>query len=333
MWEWIKELFATFSEHLMLFLSESGLKIILAVIATIVGLLAIKLVLRQIKKRMTAKNKNTVLTSFLVSILRVVLYVTVFLIVITILGIPVTSFLVIFSTVSIAVGLAFQSTLANFFSGITLIASKPFKIGDYVDLGGTGGTVKAIGIMNTTLTTPDNKLIILPNSQITGNSITNFSFHKTRRVELQFRTSYDADIAKVKEVILAEAFSHPLVIDEKYAAKENAKVLSDKTLILNKSDDEGKNAHEKEDKKKRFSRKNIALNLNEEMSLYKADDPAVKLLEIGASTLNFSLRVWTRSDDFWTVFFDLNEQIVAALNKNGILLPFNTMDINIKSKQ
>lgn len=331
MWKWFIDLFADFSENVKTFLSESGLKVLLAVLAAAAGIFAVKLILRYIKKRMAAKGQSSVLTSFLVSILRVVLYVIVFLIVITILGIPVTTFLVIASAVSIAVGLAFQSTLANFFSGMSLIAAKPFKIGDYVDIGGVGGTVKSIGIMNTTLITPDNKLTVFPNSRLTENAVTNYSFHKTRRVELQLRAAYGSDIEKIKSIVLETASAHPLVINGKYAEEANAKLLKEKTLTLQEPQEDAKKSPEKKDKKKRFKKKDFVLNLDDNLDLIKADDPRVMLTETGASSLNFILRVWTASENYWTVYYELNERIIETLAENGILIPFNRLDVNLKN--
>ncbi len=117
------------------------------------------------------------------------------------LGINTTSFLTVVGAAGLAIGLALKDSLSNFASGVMLILFRPFKVGDYVSAGGVSGNVVSIALFNTIFNTPDNQRVIIPNSNITGNVITNVTANDTRRVDLVIGVSYDDDIKKVKEVL------------------------------------------------------------------------------------------------------------------------------------
>ncbi len=321
---WLTQLWETVKKAFADFLSVGGIQILLAALAAIAGVIIIKLIFRSIKRRMIRRGKVNALSSFLLSISKVLLYILLFIIVISILGIPVTSFIVILGSASIAIGLAMQGTLSNFISGIMLIMTKPFGIGDYTDLSGKAGTVKSIGILNTTLITPDNKLIVISNGEVTQNVITNYNYHKTRRVDLKFSVAYGADIAGVKRIVGEVLKAHPDVLDAAYAkedaAKEGAKVAA-----------EGENSQSGgKRKKKRIMPEKLRLDLSDEFDPKNTGDPMVRLNELGASSLDFVARVWVRTEKYWDVYFDLNEQILGALTSNNIRAPFSQHDVRMK---
>jgi small conductance mechanosensitive channel len=130
------------------------------------------------------------------------------------LGIQTTSFIAIIGAAGLAVGLALQGSLANFAAGVMLIIFKPFKVGDFISAGGAMGTVEEIQIFNTILNAPDNRCIIVPNSKVTGDNITNFSGITKRRIDLVFGISYTDDMRKAKEILLKVVTSDPRVLKD-----------------------------------------------------------------------------------------------------------------------
>ncbi|MHC4287813.1 MAG: mechanosensitive ion channel family protein, partial [Planctomycetota bacterium] len=129
------------------------------------------------------------------------------------LGVQTGSFIAIVGAAGLAVGLALQGSLSNFAAGVLMIIFKPIRRNDFVEVGGATGTVKEIGIFNTIIAGPDNVRIIIPNSQVTGANITNYTVNGTRRVDLVIGVSYEDDIKKAKEVMLAVLKEHPKVLD------------------------------------------------------------------------------------------------------------------------
>jgi small conductance mechanosensitive channel len=116
-------------------------------------------------------------------------------------GIPTTSIVALLGAAGLAIGLALQGTLSNFAAGVMMIVFRPFKVGDYISVSGASGTVVQISIFTTELVTPDNVQIIVPNGQIWGSAITNYSAHETRRVDFVFGVSYDADLKKTDKIL------------------------------------------------------------------------------------------------------------------------------------
>jgi small conductance mechanosensitive channel len=179
-----------------------GLKIIAAVVIFIVGRWVAK-ILRNLIERMMSKAKvDETLVKFVGNLTYVALLVIVVIAALNQLGIQTTSFIAIIGAAGLAVGLALQGSLANFAAGVLMIIFRPFKVGDYVEGGGTAGTVETINIFTTHLISPDNKEIIVPNAKITGDNIVNYSAKDTRRLDLVFGVSYSDDLQKVKNVLL-----------------------------------------------------------------------------------------------------------------------------------
>jgi small conductance mechanosensitive channel len=185
------------------------------------------------------------------------------------------SVVAVLASAGAAVALALQGTLSNFAAGIMLLIFKPIHVGNYVEAAGTAGTVTDLGLFSTTLTTPDNKVVIIPNGQVINGVITNYSLKDTRRVDVTFGVAYGTDTEKVKATILR-------IVD----------------------------AHEK---------------------VHKDPAPFIRLTEMADSSLNFTVRVWANSGDYWGVKFDLHEAIVAELTRDGIEIPFPQMDVHIKN--
>ena len=173
----------------------------------------------------------------------------------------------------LAVGLALQGSLSNFASGVLIIVLRPFKSGEYIEAAGTAGSVDSVQIFATTLTTPDNKIVVVPNSAILGGNIVNYSRMPERRIDLTVGVSYAADLAKTKAVL--------------------EKVLQANSGVL------------------------------------EEPAPQVAVAELADSSVNLVVRPWVKSEDYWTVRFELMEALKNGLDEAGIEIPFPQMDVHL----
>lgn len=248
------------------FVYEYGLKVIGALIIWIVGSWVIKRIIKTARKVMSKSNYDESLQKFLLNLLGWALKIILVIPIIDIFGIETTSFAAILAAAGLAVGMALQGSLGNFAGGVLIMIFKPFKIGDLIEAQGELGVVKEIEIFTTKLTGLSNREIIIPNGSLSNGNIINYSSEGTRRVDLVFGVSYDADIKQSKDVIMNVLTSHP-------------KVLKDPA-------------------------------------------PAVTVLELADSSVNFAVRPWCNTDDYWDVYFDVTENTKLALDKAGIEIPY-----------
>jgi small conductance mechanosensitive channel len=187
-----------------------GIKIVAAIAILIIGFWLAGRIRNVVKRSLEKTGKvDATLSGFLSAVARyLVLIVTVFAVVAQ-FGVEISSLLVVFGSAGLAVGLALQGTLSNVAAGVMLLLFRPFKVGDFVEVGGHSGTVQVISLFVTELSTPDNVQIIIPNSAVWGSSVKNYSFHDTRRVDLAIGISYADDIDKgmavVHDVIKADS--------------------------------------------------------------------------------------------------------------------------------
>ncbi|HUV30727.1 MAG TPA: mechanosensitive ion channel domain-containing protein [Acidobacteriota bacterium] len=178
-----------------------GTKILGALAILIIGRLLVGVLANIVRRLMTRSKADVILTRFVTSLTRIALLTFVVIAAIGALGVQTTSFIAVIGAAGLAIGFALQGSLANFASGVMLVIFRPFKAGDYIEAGGTAGVVEEIHIFNTVLTTPDNKKVIVPNSKITGDNITNYSAKEIRRLDLVFGIGYGDDIRKAKQVL------------------------------------------------------------------------------------------------------------------------------------
>lgn len=178
-----------------------GLKLIYSVIALIIGLWVIQAIIKQLVGMMKKREVDPSLIPFLRSLLNIGLKAALFITIAGMIGIEMTSFVAILGAAGLAVGLALQGTLQNFAGGVMILLFKPFRVGDVVEAQSYVGVVKEIQIFNTLLTTPDNKVIIIPNGGLANSSMTNYSKMETRRVDFSFGIDYSDDFEKAKGLI------------------------------------------------------------------------------------------------------------------------------------
>ena len=199
------------------YLAENGVDLLLnflaAAVIFFIGRWIANLIANLVHKGLTKAKVDPTLNKFVKNLVYTLLMVFVIIAALKKLGVDTTSAIAIFGAAGLAVGLALQGSLSNFAAGVLMIIFKPIRLTDFVEVGGATGTVKEIGIFTTVLTGPDNVRIIVPNAQVTGANITNYTVNGTRRVDLVIGVSYEDDIKKAKEVMLDVLKEHPKVLD------------------------------------------------------------------------------------------------------------------------
>jgi small conductance mechanosensitive channel len=195
-------------------LAEFGLKIVAAILIFLVGRWVAKILRGWLEKGMLKAKVDSVLVTFTSNMVYAALMIFVILAALGQIGVQTTSFIAVLGAAGLAVGLALQGSLSNFAAGVLMIIFRPFKLGDFVEGGGVAGVVRAIHIFTTTLTTPDNKRVIVPNSKIMGDNIINYSAEGIRRIDLTASISYGDSIDTAKAVLMDELTKNPLVLKE-----------------------------------------------------------------------------------------------------------------------
>ena len=178
-----------------------GINIAMALIIFIIGRMVVGIIISMFGKIMSKSKYDDMLVDFLKSILNAVLMLFVIVASLDELGVDTTSLVAILGAAGLAIGLSLQDSLKNFAAGVMLLVFKPFRAGDYVEAGGVAGSVKKIGIFTSTMGTPDNKEIIVPNGKIYGDNIINYSAMTTRRVDMTFGIGYGDDLLKAKNLL------------------------------------------------------------------------------------------------------------------------------------
>jgi len=173
---------------------EQGMKLLGGIIVLSVGFFLVRWIMKLLTRNDHLNKIEPTIKGFLLNLVKVLLYIIVVLTAANVMGIPLTSFVALLGSAGVAVSLAMQGALSNLVGGLTILLLKPFKVDDYVKIGETEGTVQNIGTFFTEFTTPDNRHISLPNSSLTNTAIVNYSREGTRRLDVNFSVSYDADI-------------------------------------------------------------------------------------------------------------------------------------------
>ncbi len=194
-WDKIKDAITTF-------LSDGGVTILKGLLVFIAGILLIKIVMKIVKAVLAKTHIEKITQSFLLSIIKFVLNLILIITVLQALGIATTGLIALISAAGLAVSLALQNSLSNLANGVVIITTKPFKEGDFVNINGIEGRVKYIRMLTTGIVTNDNRLVVMPNSEIVTNEVINYDIQKTRRVDFTFDVDYASDLDKVKQIIL-----------------------------------------------------------------------------------------------------------------------------------
>jgi len=180
---------------------DFGIKAITALVIFYVGRIVARFIAKGIQKAMQSRKVDKILDSFVSNLAYWAMMMFVIIAAINQIGVQTTSLIAIMGAAGLAIGLSLQGSLANFAAGVLIVMFRPYRVGDFVEAAGISGTVVQVQILTTVLKTGDNKQIVVPNGQIMGSIITNYSAHDTRRVELTVGVSYDDDIDKVRSTL------------------------------------------------------------------------------------------------------------------------------------
>jgi len=180
-----------------------AMNILFAIATLIIGFIAARIIAGGFARVLTKRKLDSTIVDFVSNMVRYAIVAFVVVAALGRIGVETTSFVAIIGAAGLAVGLALQGSLSNFASGVLIIALRPFKAGEYIEAAGTAGVVESVQIFSTTLTTADNKYVVVPNSSILSGNIVNYSRKATRRIDLVIGVSYSADLAKTKAVLEA----------------------------------------------------------------------------------------------------------------------------------
>ncbi len=252
---------------------DFAINLAIAIVIFVVGKWVVSLIVKGVLRAMQKGEMDMTLRRFVANLLRMLLMLFVIIAAINQLGVQTASLVALVGAAGLAVGLALQGSLSNFAAGVLIVLFRPYKVGDWIEGGGVSGSVEEVQILTTVLKTGDNKKVIIPNSQIMGSTITNYSANDTRRVDLVVGVSYSDDLDKVRKEI-------------------EALVNADERILK---------------------------------------DPAVTIAvsELADSSVNFVVRPWVKTEDYWGVYFDLTERIKKRFDEVGISIPFPQQDIYV----
>lgn len=249
-----------------------GIRVLLALLVFFIGTQLIKLLCRVLKKAMVRGNADVGVIQFLNSFVKISLYVILIFFIASGFGLDAASVVALLGSAGVAVGLAIQGSLSNFAGGVLILLLKPFKVGDYIVTTGGEGTVTEIQIFYTKLATGDNRLVVIPNGELSNSSMINVTAMPRRRIDIPVGISYQADIRQAREVLLE-------LLDD------DDKVLQDQ-------------------------------------------DKKVFVDNLGDSAVMLNVRCYATAEDFWETKWRLTENIKYALDRAGIEIPYNQLDVH-----
>ncbi|MFO3904988.1 small-conductance mechanosensitive channel MscS [Enterobacter hormaechei] len=251
-----------------------AVNIVAAIAIIIVGMIVARIISNAVNRVMRARHIDATVADFLSALVRYGVIAFTLIAALGRVGVQTASVIAVLGAAGLAIGLALQGSLSNLAAGVLLVTFRPFRSGEYVDLGGVAGTVLQVQIFSTTLRSADGRMVVIPNGKIIANNIINFSREPVRRNEFIIGVAYDSDIDKVKALL---------------------------TNII-ESDDR----------------------------ILKDREMTVRLNELGASSINFVVRVWSNSGDLQSVYWDVLERVKRDFDANGISFPYPQMDVNFK---
>ncbi len=185
---------------------------LVALLVFVFGVIVVKIILRIVRRAMKRSNIDNAAKNFLVSFIKIILYINIVIIVLSLLKVPMSSIITIFGAAGLAVSLALQNCLSNLAGGFIILFSKPFAAGDILEIDGSVGKVDTISILYTKIITFDNKTVFIPNGKVSEGKIINYTESPTRRIDLKFDISYAADYQRARELILTAAADNKLIL-------------------------------------------------------------------------------------------------------------------------
>ena len=254
-----------------------GSKLLVALLVFFIGRWIVKKLNRLVINILTKRHVEASLATFTKSLVSITLNFTLVIIIISVLGIETSSFIALFASAGVAVGMALSGTLQNFAGGVMILLFKPFKVGDYIEAQGQSGTVKEIQIFNTIITTTDNKVIIIPNGGLSTGIMMNYSKESQRRVDWVFGIGYGDSYEHAKTVI--------------------ARLLDNDPRVL------------------------------------KDPNYFIALTALNSSSVDSVVRAWVKAENYWGVFFDMNEKVYKTFAEENLNIPFPQMDVHLYNEK
>ena len=251
-----------------------AVNIVAALAIIIVGLIIARMISNAVNRLMISRKIDATVADFLSALVRYGIIAFTLIAALGRVGVQTASVIAVLGAAGLAVGLALQGSLSNLAAGVLLVMFRPFRAGEYVDLGGVAGTVLSVQIFSTTMRTADGKIIVIPNGKIIAGNIINFSREPISHNEFIIGVAYDSYIDQVKQIL---------------------------TNIIQSED-----------------------------RILKDREMTVRLNELGASSINFVVRVWSNSGDLQNVYWDVLERIKREFDAAGISFPYPQMDVNFK---
>ncbi len=264
----------TYFENLVPDILNFALQVVIALIVYAIGAKLIAFLVKVVKKTMERRNTDLGVIQFLSAVVKYALYFILIMTILGLFGIATTSAVAVLGSCGVAVGLALQGSLSNFAGGVLILLLKPFVVGDYIVQGSNEGTVYEISIFYTKLKTADNKVVVIPNGNLSNSSLVNISHMDKRRVDIVVGIGYEADIRTAKEILSRVAENDPARLKE------------------------------------------------EELVVYVSD--------LGASSVDIGVRIWVKTEDYWTARWRMLENIKYELDENHISIPYQQIDVQIK---
>lgn len=315
-----------------------GFKLLIAILVFYVGRFIIRKIYKGTLNVMVKRRIDQSLTTFVLSLIKMVLYFILIITIIGILGVETSSFLALFASAGVAIGMALSGTLQNFAGGVLILLLKPYKVGDYIETQGYSGTVKSIQLFSTVINTVDNKAIIIPNGGLSTGTINNFSLESYRRVDWNIGLSYSTDFSKAKEVILSMLAEDDRVVRQ-YIEDDKDYVEEKKDSKSNESSDDPEHESFINRIKHIFRKRRTALHntLTEDIDMNAVipqkvnREPFVGLSNMGDSSITITVRAWTHSSNYWPLFFHFNERFYKELPEKGFAFPFPQLDVHLNN--
>ncbi len=315
-------------------------RLLICILVFYIGKFIIRKIYNLVQGIMISRKIDASLTTFVLSLIRIVLYFILIITIVGILGIETSSFLALFASAGVAIGMALSGTLQNFAGGVLILLLKPYKVGDYIEAQGFAGTVKEIQIFHTLINTPDNKTIIIPNGGLSTGSINNYSFESYRRVDWKVGLSYGTDYAAAKEVILKMLDSDERIVklyieDDIARRKEIASHIHDDDPEAQAQQEVKEGWWKRMKRRRREKQEALKEKIKEQTTLIeglpvkKECPPFVALSELADSAIIITVRGWVAASDYWSVFFDMNQRFYTELPQHGFSFPFPQMDVHI----
>lgn len=319
---------------------QFSINVAIAILVFYVGKFIIKRIHRFVQTMMLKRRVDASLTTFVLSFIRIVLYFILIVTVIGILGVETSSFLAIFASAGVAIGMALSGTLQNFAGGVLILLLKPYRIGDFIDAQGYSGTVKEIQMFHTLIVTPDNKAILIPNGALSTSSINNSTREDYRRVSWSIGISYGDRVEPIRQAIISMLTADERVVKE-YIEDDRLEHPAPEVLEEENEEKERHLEYERRGWLYRLFHHRDKVKTKIETWRDKRDKeiaalkpkvnraPVVLVESLGDNSVNLTVRAWTRSENYWNLLYDYYERFYNELPAHGANFPFPQMDVHI----